>query len=221
MNKEQYETVSEADFLDPEEDIRIVRLASSYGYTLTETYAHLWPNKIIVQWLSSEKNPHSVTLSAETLEALSAVWEQYKADRQVALIAEEARKLDVINQALSLAQSVLGIEVEETDKLDWNSDYTSRHGWIVRVPAMRKSYQYRFPDSLYQGVQEVIKEWHTWLRGVREELRRLESRWNHEDSYVKQQIDKAQDVMDRWDHVLTSLDERYPEVSEEPAIPEV
>lgn len=210
-NMTQYEIVSEADFLDPEGTERILRLFSSYyGTGISETYAQLQENKVTVRWLSSSSKPKSITFNARTMDALCEVWQQFKFDREVALADEEVRKDEVYKQALELANSVPGVEVEERDDIEFN--YVYEHGYLIRVPAMAYTDHCRDRSYVLGRVLEAIMQWHDYLRRKQSDLENYQrqAREGHEQGWLLNNINLNQKILNEWGNVLILLDERYP-----------
>ncbi len=156
------EIVNEADFLDDEEDVRIVRLTSTYAYDIAELYANISPRQVRLRRISSDKQPKTATFSASEMDVLTEAWTQFKADRQAALDAEEARQQEVLRTALALAGSVDGIHIEKDEALEDYHSYSynpPRPGWKVTHPGTSSTKAYFYPDGLLDGVHLMITEW--------------------------------------------------------------
>jgi len=204
------EIVNEADFLDDEEDVRIVRLTSTYAYDIAELYANISPRQVRLRRISSDKQPKTATFSASEMDVLTEAWTQFKADRQAALDAEEARQQEVLRTALALAGSVDGIHIEKDEALEDYHSYSynpPRPGWKVTHPGTSSTKAYFYPDGLLDGVHLMITEWGEHLLEKQKALddcrRKLQG--GDESKWVLQTVEYNRGLLDKYGHALEQI----------------
>ncbi len=201
------EIVSEADFLGSDEGVRIVRLASSYGYELYELYANISPNAVTLRKLASDSKPKDARFIAAEMDAICKAWQQFKVDRSRALADEEIRKAEVVQQAYDLAATVEGVKVEEGEETSRYDEYVGPR-WIVSVPAMGHSTKYRHPDGLLEGVREAISEWHDHLLRARTQAREYQAMIEngHEGKWIVENLQRNLELLQVYGHVLGQIE---------------
>lgn len=217
------EIVNDADFLNHEENVRVVRLAESYGFDIHELYANISPRHVRLRRIASDKKPREWTLSAQEMDDLTQQWTLYKTDRAAALAAEEARKQQVVMQAYALAASVDGVQIEKRDDIQVYGEYggvEDGHGWRVYVHDQVNDYKpfsskdYRHPDGLLSGVHAFIEEWREHLQRMKDELPKYEAMEASGDSrvWVIDNVRYYRKMLKAYGHVLEQIEKVSVEV---------
>lgn len=147
-------TLEDADFRD-DASYRVVRLSGSYEkYTaIEELLLRLYQGGGVRFYaLSSKGKPKQFFLTRDQVEAFLTAWQQFQADEQAAILAEEQRQREIILHARARARLLPEI-------VEISGDDDARH-WRVSVPQLTwERINISLPTVLLRFVNEAISTW--------------------------------------------------------------